>query len=206
MPKEDWCQTPKWRGKGRDIDWFDSGFILRPAGYPLRGDLPFSNPLRPFLGADPEFQPQSIVQEPCELPAKAAVLDGGVVASDVDGRSNFARLHLSHWAKPGPLGVHLWALGHVHSRAVTLGCAAGRPGVPAGAHGTFASAPHGDTAHGAKMFTAQSTLAHQRSTAHHECGRARFWCRKAVRVAAPLPTLFCPRAPISIGVATIEIV
>src|SRR5262245_7592669 len=40
-----------------------------------------------------------------ELPTKAAVLDGEVVASDADGRPNFARLHM-HWAKPGV--VHLW--------------------------------------------------------------------------------------------------
>ena len=34
----------------------------------------------------------SIVQELRELPARAAVLDGEVVASDIDGRPNFARL------------------------------------------------------------------------------------------------------------------
>jgi hypothetical protein len=27
----------------------------------------------------------------------------------VDGRPNFARLHLSRWAKPGPAAIHLWA-------------------------------------------------------------------------------------------------
>src|SRR5262245_58609936 len=35
----------------------------------------------------------SIAQLLHELPAKAAVLDGEVVASDADGRPNFARLH-----------------------------------------------------------------------------------------------------------------
>jgi bifunctional non-homologous end joining protein LigD len=41
-----------------------------------------------------------------ELPAKAAVVDGEVVASDADGRPNFARLHV-RWARPG--SIHLWA-------------------------------------------------------------------------------------------------
>jgi len=44
-----------------------------------------------------------------ELPAKAAVLDGEVVASDADGRPNFARLYLSRWGRPGPAAIHLWA-------------------------------------------------------------------------------------------------
>jgi bifunctional non-homologous end joining protein LigD len=48
----------------------------------------------------------SIAQELRELPAKAAVLDGEVVASDADGRPNFARLHV-RWTRPGAL--HLWA-------------------------------------------------------------------------------------------------
>jgi len=48
----------------------------------------------------------SIVQELSELPTKAAVLDGEVVASDADGRPNFARLHI-RWTRPGSL--HLWA-------------------------------------------------------------------------------------------------
>ena len=52
----------------------------------------------------------SIVQELRELPARAAVLDGEVAASDIDGRPNFARLHLSRWTKPGPATVHLCAL------------------------------------------------------------------------------------------------
>jgi bifunctional non-homologous end joining protein LigD len=41
-----------------------------------------------------------------ELPTKAAVLDGEVVASDADGRPNFARLH-ERWTRPGT--IHLWA-------------------------------------------------------------------------------------------------
>jgi len=48
----------------------------------------------------------SIAQLLHELPAKAAVLDGEVVASDVDGRPNFARLHV-RWTRPGT--IHLWA-------------------------------------------------------------------------------------------------
>jgi len=48
----------------------------------------------------------SIVQELRELPAKAAVLDGEVVASDADGRPNFARLHV-RWTRTG--AIHLWA-------------------------------------------------------------------------------------------------
>ena len=48
----------------------------------------------------------SIAQLLHELPAKAAVLDGEVVASDTDGRPNFARLHV-RWARPG--AIHLWA-------------------------------------------------------------------------------------------------
>ena len=41
-----------------------------------------------------------------ELPAKATVLDGEVVASDADGRPNFARLHV-RWTRPGT--IRLWA-------------------------------------------------------------------------------------------------
>jgi bifunctional non-homologous end joining protein LigD len=48
----------------------------------------------------------SIAQLLHELPAKATVLDGEVVASDVDGRPNFARLHV-RWTRPGT--IHLWA-------------------------------------------------------------------------------------------------
>jgi hypothetical protein len=40
-----------------------------------------------------------------ELPAKTAVLDGEVVASDADGHPNFARPHV-RWTRPGTL--HLW--------------------------------------------------------------------------------------------------
>ena len=40
------------------------------------------------------------------FPAKLAVLDGEVVASNADVSPNFARLHM-RWAKPGI--VHLWA-------------------------------------------------------------------------------------------------
>ena len=48
----------------------------------------------------------SIAQQLQELPAKAAVLDGEVVASNADGSPNFARLHV-RWARPGT--IHLWA-------------------------------------------------------------------------------------------------
>ena len=48
----------------------------------------------------------SIAQLLHELPAKAAVLDGEIVASDADGRPNFARLHV-RWTRPGI--IHLWA-------------------------------------------------------------------------------------------------
>jgi bifunctional non-homologous end joining protein LigD len=48
----------------------------------------------------------SIAQLLRELPAKAAVLDGDVVASDADGRPNFGRLHV-RWTRPGT--IHLWA-------------------------------------------------------------------------------------------------
>ena len=41
-----------------------------------------------------------------ELSAKAAVLNGEVVASDADGRPNFARLHV-RWTRPGT--IRLWA-------------------------------------------------------------------------------------------------
>jgi len=37
-----------------------------------------------------------------EMPAKAAVLDGEVVASDADGRPNFARLHVG-WTGPNTI-------------------------------------------------------------------------------------------------------
>jgi bifunctional non-homologous end joining protein LigD len=48
----------------------------------------------------------SIAQLLHELPAKAAVIDGEVVASDADGRPNFARLHV-RWTRPG--AIQLWA-------------------------------------------------------------------------------------------------
>ena len=48
----------------------------------------------------------SIAQLLHELPAKAAVLDGEVVASNADGSPNFARLHV-RWARPG--AIRLWA-------------------------------------------------------------------------------------------------
>jgi bifunctional non-homologous end joining protein LigD len=51
----------------------------------------------------------SIAQLLRELPARSAILDGEVVANDVDGRPNFARLHLVRWAKQPGLAVHLWA-------------------------------------------------------------------------------------------------
>jgi bifunctional non-homologous end joining protein LigD len=41
-----------------------------------------------------------------EMPVNAAVLDGEVVATDADGRPNFARLHV-RWTRPGTL--HFWA-------------------------------------------------------------------------------------------------
>ena len=48
----------------------------------------------------------SIAQLLHELPVKAAVLDGEVVASNADGSPNFARLRV-RWALPGT--IHLWA-------------------------------------------------------------------------------------------------
>src|SRR5262245_55623102 len=48
----------------------------------------------------------SVAQLLHELPAKAAVLDGEFVASDADGRPNFARLHV-RWTRPNT--IHLWA-------------------------------------------------------------------------------------------------
>jgi len=48
----------------------------------------------------------SVAQLLHELPAKAAVLDGEVVASDANGHPNFARLHVL-WTRPG--AIHLWA-------------------------------------------------------------------------------------------------
>jgi bifunctional non-homologous end joining protein LigD len=51
----------------------------------------------------------SIAQLLRELPARSAILDGEVVATDADGRPNFARLHLLRWVKQSGLAVHLWA-------------------------------------------------------------------------------------------------
>ena len=48
----------------------------------------------------------SIAQLLHDLPAKAAVLDGEVVANDADGLPNFARLHV-RWTRP--YTIHLWA-------------------------------------------------------------------------------------------------
>ena len=50
-----------------------------------------------------------IAQALHELPARSAVVDGEVVASDADGRPNFARLHLLRWVKQPTMAVHLWA-------------------------------------------------------------------------------------------------
>ena len=47
----------------------------------------------------------SIAQLLHELPAEAAVLDGEVVASDADGRPNFARLHV-RWTRRDT--IHQW--------------------------------------------------------------------------------------------------
>jgi bifunctional non-homologous end joining protein LigD len=44
-----------------------------------------------------------------ELPARSAVVDGEVAASDADGRPNSARLHLLRWVKQPTMAVHLWA-------------------------------------------------------------------------------------------------
>ena len=43
------------------------------------------------------------------MPAKAAVLDGEVVASDADGRPNFARLHV-RWTSPRTLHLSAFDL------------------------------------------------------------------------------------------------
>src|SRR5215471_2496225 len=51
----------------------------------------------------------SIAQLLHELPAKAAVLDGEVVASDADGRPNFARLHV-RWSWPGTIQLRAFDL------------------------------------------------------------------------------------------------
>src|SRR5215467_14491814 len=48
----------------------------------------------------------SIAQMLHELPAKAGVLDGEVVAGNADGSPNFAGLHV-RWARPG--AIRLWA-------------------------------------------------------------------------------------------------
>src|SRR5215813_5990943 len=48
----------------------------------------------------------SIAQLLHELPAKVAVLDGEVVASNTDGSPNFASLHV-RWTRPGT--IQLWA-------------------------------------------------------------------------------------------------
>jgi len=44
----------------------------------------------------------SVAQLLHELPAKAVVPDGEVVASDADGRPNFAQLHV-RWTRPGTI-------------------------------------------------------------------------------------------------------
>jgi len=51
----------------------------------------------------------SIAQLLHELPAKAAVLDGEVVASDADARPNFARLHV-RWSRPGTIQLSMFDL------------------------------------------------------------------------------------------------
>src|SRR5262245_46588515 len=57
----------------------------------------------------------SIAQLLHELPAKAAVLDGEVVASNTDGSPNFARLHV-RWTRPGT--IRLWAFDRLSFKAV----------------------------------------------------------------------------------------
>src|SRR5262249_26565017 len=51
-----------------------------------------------------------------ELPVKAAVLDGEVVAINGNGSPIFARLHV-RWHRPG--GIHRWAFDRRHSMAAT---------------------------------------------------------------------------------------
>src|SRR5262249_783913 len=83
----------------------------------------------------------SIVQELGEQPTKAVVLYGEVVASDADGRPNFARLHV-RWTRPRT--IHLWAfdLLALNGRNLRLKTLVKRPGAPAGSHGAFRLPSH----------------------------------------------------------------
>ena len=68
-----------------------------------------------------------------ELPAKAAVLDGEVVAGDADGRPNFAWLHV-RWTQPGTaLRVRLAGSQRPGRAPAASGEAPGGPAGPAGA-------------------------------------------------------------------------
>ena len=60
----------------------------------------------------------SIAQLLHELPTKAAVLDGEVVASDADERPNFTRLHV-RWA--WPRAIQLWVT-YLRSTAAIFVC------------------------------------------------------------------------------------
>src|SRR5262249_44648457 len=51
----------------------------------------------------------SIARQLHELPARSAVVDGEVVASDANGRPNFARLHLLRWVEQPSMAVQLLA-------------------------------------------------------------------------------------------------
>jgi len=78
----------------------------------------------------------SIAQLLHELPDKTAVLDGEVVASDADGRANFARLHV-RLTRPGT--IQLWAFDLLSLNGQDWAAAASgeAPGAPAGASGAL---------------------------------------------------------------------
>src|SRR5262245_7138672 len=78
----------------------------------------------------------SIAQLLHELPAKAAVLDGEVVASDADGRPNFARLHV-RWSRPGTIQLSMFDLLALNGQDWAAAASGEAPGAPAGAYGAL---------------------------------------------------------------------
>jgi hypothetical protein len=73
----------------------------------------------------------SIAQVLHELPAKAAVLDGEVAASNADGSPNFARLHV-RWARPGAIRLSAFDLLAFNGRDLRLQPMVKAPGASAG--------------------------------------------------------------------------
>jgi len=123
----------------------------------------------------------SIAQLLHELPAKAAVLDGEVVASDADGRPNFARLQTRRYP---PVGIRLACIQRPRSSAPAAGEA---PGVPAGPVGALRLSLSEPFANGLALLRVAEQrslegIVSKRRDAPYRSGECRDW-RKVKTVA-----------------------